>query len=78
MDGFYIVLALHVFGVVGWIGGLSFVTMVVLPAIRNGQLGENRLQTFQAIGHRFVWQARSAMILFGRTGQNRCWNSLSA
>lgn len=59
---------LHVLAVVIWIGGVSMATTVVLPAVRRGDFGENRLQAFQAIEHRFVWQARTAVIVVGLTG----------
>ncbi|MBS0400580.1 MAG: hypothetical protein JSR95_18105, partial [Proteobacteria bacterium] len=36
--------ALHVLGVVIWIGGVSMATTVALPAIRRGALGEDRLK----------------------------------
>ena len=41
--------ALHVLAVVIWIGGVSMATTVALPAVRRGELGENRLQAFQAV-----------------------------
>ena len=59
---------LHVLAVVIWIGGVSMATTVVLPAIRRGDLGQNRLQAFQAIERRFIWQARIAVIVVGSTG----------
>jgi uncharacterized membrane protein len=49
MDDVIIARALHVLGVVIWIGGVAMVTMVVLPALRRGDLGTNRLQVFEAI-----------------------------
>lgn len=73
MDDVIIARALHVLAVVIWIGGVSMVTTVVLPAIRHTQLGEDRLQSFQAIEHRFVWQARSAIVIVGLTGFYMCW-----
>ena len=60
--------ALHVLSVVIWIGGVAMATMVVLPAVRRGDLGTNRLQAFQAIEHRFIWIARTAVIIVGLTG----------
>ncbi len=60
--------ALHVLGVVIWIGGVGMATMVVLPAVRRGDLGANRLQAFQAVEHRFVWIARTAVIIVGLSG----------
>src|SRR6185312_17220845 len=44
------------------------VTMVLLPAIRWGDLGPNRLQVFEAIERRFAWHARLATIVVGLTG----------
>ncbi|MBS0274352.1 MAG: hypothetical protein JSR55_08115 [Proteobacteria bacterium] len=60
--------ALHVLAVVVWIGGVSMVTAVVLPALRRGDLGPDWLRAFQAIEHRFVWWARAAVIVAGITG----------
>ena len=68
MDGIVIARALHVAAVVIWIGGVAMVTTVVLPAIRCGDLGGDRLKAFAAIEHRFVWQARTAIVIVGLTG----------
>jgi uncharacterized membrane protein len=73
MDDVIAARALHVLAIVVWIGGVSMVTMVALPAIRRGDLGPNWLQAFHAIEHRFVWQARSAVILVGLTGLYMVW-----
>jgi uncharacterized membrane protein len=48
-------------------------TTVALPAVRRGELGENRLRAFQAVEHRFVWQARAAVIVAGLTGFYMTW-----
>jgi uncharacterized membrane protein len=65
MDNLAITRSLHVLTVISWIGG---VTMVVLPAIRRGDLGPNRLQEFEAIERRFVWHARIATLIVGLAG----------
>jgi uncharacterized membrane protein len=65
--------ALHVLAVVIWIGGVSMATTVALPAVRCGDLGENRLRAFRAVEHRFVWQARVAMLVAGLTGIYMAW-----
>lgn len=65
--------ALHVLAVVIWIGGVSMATTVALPAVRRGDLGEDRLRAFQSIEHRFVWQARTAVIVVGLTGLYMVW-----
>jgi uncharacterized membrane protein len=68
MDDVAIARALHVLFVVIWIGGVAMVTMVVLPAVRRGDIGPNRLQAFEAIERRFGWHARSATVIVGFTG----------
>ena len=65
--------ALHVLSVAIWIGGVSMVTTVALPAAHRGDLGENRLRAFQAIEGRFVWQARVAVVVVGLTGFYMAW-----
>ncbi|HVY15791.1 MAG TPA: hypothetical protein VHB27_11215 [Rhodopila sp.] len=73
MDDVVIARALHVLAVVIWIGGLSMVTTVALPAVRRGDLGADPLRSFQAIEHRFVWQARTAVLVVGLTGLDMTW-----
>jgi uncharacterized membrane protein len=68
MDRLAFARVLHVLAVVVWIGGLSIVTTALLPAIRRGELGADWLAAFRAIEHRFVWQARIAILLVGATG----------
>jgi uncharacterized membrane protein len=68
MDDVIIARALHVLAVVIWIGGVMMATTVVLPAVRRGDLGTDRLMAFHAIEQRFVWQARTAIIVVGLTG----------
>jgi uncharacterized membrane protein len=68
MDDVMIVRALHVLAVVVWIGGVAMTTTVLLPAVRQGELGTNWLQAFHVIERRFAWQARIAVIAVGVTG----------
>ena len=65
--------ALHVLGVVVWIGGVMFVTAIALPAIRRGQLGADQIGAFKAIEGRFTWWARAAVLLVGATGFYMTW-----
>src|SRR5665213_279543 len=60
--------ALHVFAVVLWIGGVGFVTTVLLPAIRRLRAPDERLALFDAIERRFAWQARIMTLITGLTG----------
>jgi uncharacterized membrane protein len=73
MNDVIIARALHAPGIVVWIGGVSMVTTVALPAIRRGDLGEDRLRAFQAFEHRFVWEARAAVVVVGLTGFYMSW-----
>ena len=68
MDDLALARALHVLGVVVWIGGVAMVTAVVLPAIRRRELGADQLGAFKAIEGRFTWLARTAVLLVGATG----------
>jgi uncharacterized membrane protein len=72
MDDFIAMRALHVFAVVIWIGGVSMMTTVILPALRRGDLGD-AVEAFDAIEHRFVWQARSTVLLVGISGFYMVW-----
>ena len=64
---------LHVLAVVVWIGGVSMATTIALPAVRRGDFGPNWFQAFEAFERRFVWQARSAVIVVGLTGVYMAW-----
>lgn len=68
MDFVSLARALHVLGIVIWIGGVAMATTVILPAVRAGRLGDDQRTAFQAIEHRFIWQARAAMLVVGATG----------
>jgi uncharacterized membrane protein len=68
VDDIVIARAMHVLAVVIWIGGVAMATTVVLPAVRRGDLGADRRRAFEAIEHRFVWQARTAVVIVGLTG----------
>lgn len=68
MDDVIIARALHVLAVVIWIGGVAMATTVALPAVRRGDFGADRVKAFRAIEHRFVWQARTAVLVVGLTG----------
>ena len=65
---FIIARALHVIAVVLWIGGVAFVTTVLIPAIRNTQSPENRLNLFEALEGKFSFQAKLTTLVTGLTG----------
>lgn len=60
--------ALHVIGVVLWIGGVAFVTTVLLPAVRRMKAPAERVAYFESVERRFAWQARGTTLLVGATG----------
>jgi uncharacterized membrane protein len=68
MDDVTVARATHIVFVVLWIGGVGFVTSVLLPAIRNLEAPGKRMAFFHAIEQRFAWQARVSTVLVGLTG----------
>ncbi|MDP6342474.1 MAG: hypothetical protein QF578_06745 [Alphaproteobacteria bacterium] len=68
MDDFVLARALHVLGVVLWIGGVGFVTTVLLPATRRLKDPEERIALFEQVEGRFAWQARFTTLLTGGSG----------
>ncbi len=68
MNDITIVRALHVVSVVLWIGGVAFVTTVLLPAVRCVKSPQERMQLFDQIERRFAWQARVSTAIVGLTG----------
>lgn len=71
MDDHILARALHVFGVIHWIGGLAFVSLVVLPLCRTETGGGSAL--FQAVERRFSTQVRASVPLVGATGFWMVW-----
>jgi uncharacterized membrane protein len=60
--------ALHVVSVVLWIGGVGFVTTVLLPAVRSLSAPEERTILFHQIERRFAAQSRISTAVAGVTG----------
>ena len=63
-----LVRAIHVLGVVIWIGGVGFVTAVLLPALRSVEDPMQRAELFEKLEGRFSWIARGAVLLVGASG----------
>src|SRR5262249_61033114 len=68
MDDVTVARALHVLSIVLWIGGVGFVTIVVLPSVRRLKAPQERIGFFDAVERRFAWQARIWTVLAGLTG----------
>jgi uncharacterized membrane protein len=59
MESITIARALHVIAIVQWIGGVTMVTLVLLPGILRHVPVEKRLAFFEMIEGRFASQAPS-------------------
>lgn len=66
--GFVLARVLHVLGVVLWIGGVAFVTTVLLPALRQLDDPAGRLASFERLEGRFALQARITTLVTGLSG----------
>jgi len=60
--------ALHVLGVVLWIGGVGFVTTVLLPSVKRMTSPQARVAFFERVEGRFAWQARGTTLVVGLSG----------
>ena len=68
MDDVTIARAIHVLSVIHWIGGVTMVTLVLLPAILRDVAPGERLALFERIEGRFGFQARISTALAGLSG----------
>ena len=73
MDSLTIARALHVLAVVHWIGGVSFVTLVLLPGLMHRAPAVQRLGLFELVEGRFAQQARVSTLLAGASGLYMTW-----
>jgi len=67
-DLFVLARVLHVLGVVLWIGGVAFVTTVLLPSLGSVPDSARRLELFERLEGRFAFQARIATLVTGLSG----------
>ncbi|SRR5581483_1480986 len=68
MNDFFLARALHVLGVVIWIGGVAMVTTVLLPAVREMKTPAERIAFFERVEARFARQARWVTLVTGLSG----------
>lgn len=59
---------IHVLSVVLWIGGVAFVTTVLIPAVRRLPSERDRVELFETLEGRFSLQARFTTLLAGGSG----------
>ena len=68
MDDAAFARAIHELSVALWIGGVGFVTTVLMPVICLTRPPQERLAAFQPFGNFFAWQARINVALAGLSG----------
>ena len=68
IDDVAVARAVHVIAVVLWIGGVGFVTTVLLPAVRLFKAPQQRVRFFESVEKKFAWQARATTLLVGISG----------
>jgi uncharacterized membrane protein len=68
MDDFTWAKVLHVVALVPWVGGVAFVTLVLMPAIRRDCAPDLRLAAFHRFERGFAGQARLWVALAGASG----------
>lgn len=75
MDDFTIARIVHVVAVLFWIGGVAFVTLVVMPSVRSLHAPDDRLAAFHKLEGRFAPQARLWVLLAGASGFWMVWRA---
>ncbi len=72
-NDFAIARALHVLAVLIWIGGVAFVTLVLIPACRGIAEAPAQLELFERLEQRFAAIARWSVLLAGLSGLWLVW-----
>lgn len=67
-DAFIFARVMHVLAVVLWIGGVAFVTTVLIPSLRKLDSNEDRLKLFETLEHKFAFQAKVTTVITGLSG----------
>lgn len=68
IDYYILARAIHVIGVVIWIGGVAFVTTVLVPSLKKITDKNNRLELFEQLEGTFAIQARFVTLVTGVSG----------
>ena len=67
-DLFVLARTIHVVAIVFWIGGVAFITTVLLPTINKVVDKEQRVLLFEQLEHKFAWHAKLATLATGVSG----------
>jgi len=65
---FILTRTLHIVGVVFWIGGVAFVTTVLIPSLKRTINKKDRLTLFEQLEGKFSFQAKISTLITGGTG----------
>ena len=68
MEHFVAARVIHIIAVILWIGGVSMVTTVIIPAVKKLKIKEDQIKTFEQIEGRFATQAKITTLLTGLSG----------
>lgn len=68
MSDLTIARAVHILSVVIWMGGVSFVTIVLIPILRRSSFQQDQLTIFNIVENRFASIARIMVLLAGISG----------
>ena len=75
MNEFIFARTIHVLAIIFWIGGVAFVTLVVMPMLKAHEAPAARLARFKQIESGFAWQARLWVLLAGTSGFWMVWRA---
>ena len=79
MEYFVFARVLHILAVILWIGGVSMVTTVLIPAIKKMKSKHEQIETFERIEGKFALQAKVTTLITGLSGfymlyEMNAWN----
>lgn len=68
MEYFTLARVIHVLAVIVWIGGVSMVTTVLIPAIKKMKSSKEQISSFEIFEGKFAIQAKVTTLLTGLSG----------
>ena len=67
-DYFVLARSVHILAIIIWIGGVAFITTVLLPALKKMADKEQRVALFEQLEHKFALHAKIATVMAGISG----------
>ena len=68
LDLYFFSRVLHIIAVVFWIGGVAFVTCVLIPALKDFSHTQDKMALFETLEGKFAKQAKISTITAGVSG----------